>query len=326
MQSRIIPGSMGRSAFFTAAVLLLLQEPRCQLPYIANGRIASSQFMLPWDGPGAATFNPALLSETRRYDARLAFHQSVSGKSEVDFYQGAARIYGGLFAGLAYFSNGSAIDGSNAVYETYILTPMIAYCLDSIAGSGYSFAAGIALPKHGFLAFGAVETPASALDMGLSLLWPSMGRAGSLQTGLIVRNLFAGQVTLPDDNPESIQSRYDALRVNYDASILLSGVAGLIDLYAEMNLEEPLDPREGPVRDGIPFFKSLGAAIRPIPMVGFKIERTWLQQWTTGADFRYPVNDFLVLGAEMNLAHDAFLSGRDEGRGYLWSLALSVGG
>jgi hypothetical protein len=27
----------------------------------------------------------------------------------------------------------------------------------------------------------------------------------------------------------------------------------------------------------------------------------------------------------MNLAHDAFLSDRDEGRGYLWSLALNAG-
>ncbi len=46
-------------------LLCLFLEPRCESPYKPNGRIDAQQFMLPWDGPGAAVFNPAMIADTK---------------------------------------------------------------------------------------------------------------------------------------------------------------------------------------------------------------------------------------------------------------------
>ena len=152
MQSSFFNGFIGRFALsITVVIHFRYLEPRCQFAYNPNKTIDISQFMPPWNGPGAAIFNPALLFEADRFDARLAFHESVSGKIGTDFYQGAVRVYGGLFAGIAYFSNGAATDGSNAVYERYIRTPMIAYGRDSISGSGYCLGAEMNLAHDAFL-------------------------------------------------------------------------------------------------------------------------------------------------------------------------------
>ncbi|MDB5105283.1 MAG: hypothetical protein JWP91_2972 [Fibrobacteres bacterium] len=279
--------------------------------------------MLPWDGPGAAVFNPAMAAETDRVDFRAATFGSVSGKSGWDFYQATAGIYGGLFAGIAYLSTESAVDGSNALYETSILTPMVAFALDSLAGSGYSLDIGLAIPRHEFNAFNVVTSSSSALDFGAHIAFPSFGKSGVLHAGLTVRNLAAGKAGLPSD--PGMDDGFRALLPNYDFSLFWGSLLDRVDLYGEMNLHEHQDASEGPDREDISILKSMGLEVRPIPMLGLKVERTWIKTWLAGVILRVPVKDILSLGAEMNVSHDKFFSEADEGRGWLWSAALDIG-
>ncbi|MDB5049096.1 MAG: hypothetical protein JWO30_2167 [Fibrobacteres bacterium] len=301
-------------------------------PFQPAAPIDVQQFDLPWDGPGAAVFNPSQLTGIRHVDARVALYQTVSGKLGTMFYQGGARIYRGLFSGLAYFSNGmtydhydpiaanTVFDRSRFVFEESILTPMLAYGLDSLAGSGYSLSLGAALPRHAFNAFDATRSTAMALDLGARLEWPSLGLVGRFRTGLAARNLFAQGIRLPSD----FGAKYKGLRPNYDFSVLWSSIAGRLDLYSEYNLHQQPDRSEGPFDDNVPFVKSLGMEVRPIPMLGLKLERTWLKTWTAGAVLRAPIRKAMI-GAEADLSHDGWFTSQDEGRGFMWSLALNAG-
>jgi hypothetical protein len=73
--------------------------------------------------------------------------------------------------------------------------------------------------------------------------------------------------------------------------------------------------------------KSMGVEYRPRPYAGLKIERTWLKRWTAGLIGRgtVPIGKGVEVGMEVDVAHDKFLSPKDEGRGWLWSLALNAG-
>ena len=289
-------------------------------PFQPARQIDLEQFNLPWDGAGAAVFNPALLAETHRLDVRAAFFNTASGKSGTDFYQGAARIYRGLSVGLAYFSNASAVDGSNALYVESILTPMLAYGLDGLAGSGYSLGLGAAVPRHAFDAFGAVKSHTYSLNLGVHLTWPDLGLAGRFHTGFGVRNLFSQGIRLPED----FGAKYDGLRPNYDLSVLWDSIFRCVDLYSEYNLHARPDRSTGSFDDNVPFVKSLGAEYRPIPMLGVKVERTWLKTWTAGLVLQVPVKA-AVIGAEADFSHEKVFAAQDEGRGFLWSLALNAG-
>jgi hypothetical protein len=137
----------------------------------------------------------------------------------------------------------------------------------------------------------------------------------------------ADEVNLPDDNPALKHGGYDAFLPNYDFSFLLKSALGCVDLYSEFNLHQDQDASEGPPID-VPFVKALGLEYRPIPFLGLKLERTWSRRWTAGlvADVpvAIPVLDGIELGAEANVSHDKFLTEKDEGRGFISSLALSV--
>lgn len=311
-------------AFLCALAWACLSMPaRAQMqasPFQPARQIDEEQFNLPWDGAGAAVFNPALLTETRRVDVRAAFFHTASGKSGTDFYQGAVRIYRDLSAGLAWFSNSAAVDGSNALYVESILTPMLAYGLDSLAGSGYSLSLGAAVPRHAFDAFGAVKSHTYSLNLGAHLTWPSLGMAGRFHTGLGVRNLFSQGIQLPED----FGAKYNGLRPNYDLSVLWGSIFGCVDLYQEYNLHVHPDRSVAPFDDHVPFVKSLGAEYRPIPALGVRVERTWLKTWTAGLVLQVPVKA-AVIGAEADFSHEKIFAAQDEGRGFLWSLALNAG-
>jgi hypothetical protein len=321
----IFPESGRLALFIIVAILCRVPETRGQSAHKPNRMLDQAQFMLPWDGPGAAFFNPSHLAETDRFDIHASLFGSVSGKAGSHLMHGSARVLGNLFSGIAYISDEEAIDGTNAVYELSTLTPMIAYGLDSIAGSGYSAGFGFSVPIHGFSAFGVESSSSPALDLGAHMVWPSMGIWGGIHIGITVRNLASGSVSLPDDNPAMRDGEYDVLLPNYDASFLLSNLAGRIDIFSELNLLIVEDLSVGSYRDDISHLKSFGAEVRPNPKVGLKIERTWRKSWIGGFTFRIPIKGLAVVGAEMNMSHDRFLTERDQGRGYLWSLALNAG-
>jgi hypothetical protein len=298
-----------------------------QTPYRPEGRIVLQQFILPWDGPGAAVFNPALLAETRHADARFGIMQSTSGKAGSDIMQASVMSPWGISAGFAVFTKESGIDGSNAVYETSIRHLMLAYGHRDFLGSGYDLGVGMARVSHVFNAFGVIKSTSNAYDLGVHGATPLGGLAGNLHAGLTIRNLVSDPVQLPIDNPARPENGYYALRPNVDASLLLKSVMGCVDFYAEFNMREDQDASEGPPLE-IPFVKSLGLEYRPFAFAGVKLERTWNRLWTAGlvvrAPLEIPILDGVELGAEANVSHDRFLSPKDEGRGFLGALALNV--
>lgn len=307
---------------FCATLVLGGALARANNPFQPAAHIEGEQFKLPWDGPGAATLNPALLAGTRVFDARTAFYFAIAGKSGSDFYQASARVFAGLSAGVAAsLQTGIILEESDIIFEKSTYTPMIAYRLDSLAGSGFTLDLGAALPRHAWVTFGTVKSSAYSLDLGARLLWPNLGRAGRFRTALGVRNLFAGDIGLPPD----FRVGYGGLRPNYDLSVLWSGLAGYVDLYSEFNLHEQPEKKVVDFDEGVPFVKSLGMELHPISMLGVKVERTWLETWTAGLDLSIPIRKVFVIGAELDLSHDLFFTAHDQGRGFMWSLALNAG-
>jgi hypothetical protein len=313
------------------ALLLTLLYPalesRAASPFLPEGRIDAEQFVLPWDGPGAAIFNPALITETGHADGRYGLLTSASGKGGLSLFQGSFSVPFGISAGFNRFENGTGIDGSNAVYEEAINTSMIGWGRRDIRGSGYDGGIGLAYVRHDYNAFGAVRSQAHAVDIGIHAATPALGRAGRIHAGLTVRNLAADEVKLPDDNPSLVSSGYKALLLNIDASVLVNSAFDCLDAFLELNAHVSPDPAEGPSRDGPSTIKSMGLEYRPMPYAGLKIERTWMRRWTAGAvaEITLPIGEGLKLGVETDFSHDKILTPKDEGRGFIWSLALNAG-
>jgi hypothetical protein len=327
---RAIPTSPRRGLLAVAAFLLLLStadEARSESPFNPEGRIDAEQFILPWDGPGAAVFNPALITETKRVDGRFAIRMASPETDGEILYQGSGNSPWGIAVGFNRFENGSAIDRSNIVFEEAISTMMIAWGVQGFRETGFDAGVGLAYVRHDYNLFAAMRSKAHAWDFGIHAATPGLGRAGRLHTGLTLRNLAAEKVKLPDDNPEALSEGYDVLLYNFDASFLLKSALDCLDVFLEFNFHQDHDASEGPPRDGPSLIKSMGAEYRPVPHVGLKIERTWLKRWTAGlAGYgRIPVGNGVEVGAEVNVSHDKFLSPKDEGRGYLWSVAMNAG-
>lgn len=313
------------------SALLLLQgmvhQAWSESPYNPEGRIDAEQFILPWDGPGAAVFNPAWITETKRVDGRFALSSTVSGKDGKTVYQGSGNTPWGIAVGFNQLKNNSDIDGSNAVYEEATRTMMLAWGGRDIGGTGIDGGAGFAYVRHDFNAFGAVRTFVHAWDFGIQASAPARWMPGRLHSGLTLRNYAAEKVRLPEDNPGLIDKGYKALLINVDAFFLVKSAFDVLDAYLEFNFHQDSDASEGPARDGPSLIKSMGLEYRPFPYAGVKIERTWLERWSAGlvGHVTIPVGEGIEFGAEANLSHDRFLSPKDEGRGYLWSLALNAG-
>jgi hypothetical protein len=325
MPLKIISPAFTASRLSAGVLLIILSIPApdsgAQSPYSSQSALGGLQFELPWDGPGAAIYNPAALAETKRFDARAAFYGTASGKAGTRFLQGATRVYGGLYAGLADFRNSSSIDGSNALYQVSADVPMIAYGWSGDTSSGFGADVGASLPIRRFDAFGAVKSTVVSGDIGLHLSWPAFpDHLGRIHSGLAAQNVFSGKVKLTDDN-----GNYEAQRASYLITTFWNALGGMVDLYSDTKLQTLDDSgREGPSNGSAELFSSWGAEIRPIPMVGVKVERTWLKYWTAGLVLRIPIPGGVNLGVEADMSHD-MLGPQDEGRGLLWSLALNVG-
>jgi hypothetical protein len=273
----------------------------------------------PWDGPGAAIYNPAFITETRRAYAGASRYQSVSGKGGLTLGQAAAAVPGGLKLGLAWFENGNAIDGSNAIYLESILAPMLGWGTDALAGKDFRLGFAIAVPVREVNAFNAVKSTNLGLDAGVNLVFPDMGgKLGRIHLALGAHNLLAERVELPADNPGLAGTRYEAFKPAYSTSTLWSGLAGILDLH----LDQKFQTGWGSEGEGAELLTAYGAELRPIPFFGVKLERTWLEYWTAGAHGYIPIEEFeLEIG--FDVTHDK-LSKRDEGRGMLWAFGMSL--
>ncbi|MDB5049095.1 MAG: hypothetical protein JWO30_2166, partial [Fibrobacteres bacterium] len=230
--------------------------------------LSNLEFQLPWDGPGAAVFNPAMLGEANQADLRTGFYTALSGKGYQPYSQLAAKLFGGLYAGIGYYKNTSPIDGSSAVYEQDDLHPMLAYGLKDIKGSGYGLSFGAAFPMRGYNAFGAVNSTVTGFDLGLHFITPSDFFYGGFHVGLAFLDLLSGGVKLPEDKGGDFQAQ----PANGDFSLLWSTPGGLINLFGDLNMHGEADLAEGPdPKRGIRtvFFrteiKTYGIELRPIP-------------------------------------------------------------
>lgn len=322
---RPAPRHAARRGRFPAPMLawfcLLFSHGWAQSAFNPHSHLGGLQFRLPWDGPGSALFNPSRLAEAKRGDAWIAHSRYTAEGDAKPFFQGAAKIHG-LALGLSAMGETRITYGRNAVIQTGSLVPMAAYAWEDIAGSGYSLGLGASLPMRTFDAFNVIETRLTSWDVGLELrLPPFPGLSESIHSGIAVQNLGSAEVEMPIDMGET----FDAQPLSVTASVFLNSLAGFADLYADMKFLSRNDGgREGP-DGGNDFVASWGAEARPIPLLGLKVERTWLREWSAGIVLRKNVAGTVDLGLEFNLAQDAFADPGDRGPGNLWALTLNVG-
>ncbi len=141
-------------------------------------------------------------------------------------------------------------------------------------------------------------------------------KLGSLHTGLAFNDLFSTQAeTL-------IGSKY-SLEWNSELSLLLKDFYDRVDFFASFAFLDPFYSKDA-LNPDRHYLKSFGVEIRPIPLFGLKLERTWRGYWTLGTIGRKVINDKYKIGAEINLSHDSFHK-PDQGRGFLISLGLNLG-
>lgn len=318
------------AAFRIPCLLAALAAPSAaQLAFMPNLPLAALQVPAPWDGPGAAIYNPAFITETRRMYAGASYFQTVSGKAGLTLIQGAAALPAGLKMGLTWFHNRKAIAGSNAVIMESILAPMAGWGTDKLGGSDFHLGFAFAIPIRRMNAFNAVKSTSSGLDAGINLIFPEFGgRMGRLHLALGSQNLLAGKVELPEDNPSLAEFKYEPFKPAYSASTLWSGLAGILELHLDQKLQTDTYVDGGSLGYGntlggaAELLTSYGAEVRPIPYFGMKLERTWLEYWTAGAHGYIPIEGF-DLEITFDVTHDK-LSKRDEGRGMLWAMGASL--
>jgi hypothetical protein len=285
------------------------------------------QLQLPWHGPGSALLNPAGIGSTNHAFLQVGRFSSVSGKDLHRVYQ-AAVATGDLLpvllaAGFGGYSNGSIIDGSNALYLERYYAPSIAIATPDGGLLSRSLSLGMAFPIHAFNAFGVVESFAFGVDLGIHWAGPALERYGRPQLGLAIANLVRPEIDLPADREEYMLPRA------YSALLTWTSPGSLAELHAEYQFTA-WDPEEGPARSDRSELRSWGVEVRPWEYVGFVLQRTRNGPVSLGSSVRlaHP-----ALRAAIHLAHDRFRRvwpawlqgiGEDEGRGYLLSFFVGM--
>ncbi|GEM_PF-4077828 len=322
-------------------------------PFNLDGYTTTLEFQLPWDGPGAAVFNPAHLSETGTFDVRFGALRGVSSELLVAYHQAAVRLPGRLVAGLGYqgspklFLGESTtlcivsgfgcsgktndIDRSGALYQRSVWQPMLSWSLDDLRGTGYILGIGASVPVRTFNAYGAVSSTSAGLDLGIQLRSPATPTHESFQAGLALINFVPAQATLPRDNPAT-EKEYYRLPWAADLSLGWRSPSGRFGLFGSLDSHHSPDPTEGPVDDdgvfGPDFFQTeiqdYGFEFRPIPALGVTLERTWQGHVILGGNARIPFGNRYVFGIESGVTHDKLFKSLDKGHGILWSFALNV--
>ena len=318
---------------FRSALLLCLSvvPAQAESAYKPERVYGMMQLVAPWDGPGASLYNPAFLSEVQRGYLSWGDVQPVSGKGDQELVQAGVALGAGFACGLAWNANGSAVDGSNAVYQEDAYVPIVAWAWDSIWGSDFHLGLGAAVPFSHYNAFNAVENTSPSYDIGAHFRFPELKhRLGRFHAGLAVQSLFGGAVKLPDDNPPTFDEYYDAKHLSFEFTLLWSGAGGRLDIFHDHKLQTGTGGgSEGPYYGSIfggraDLFNEWGVEFHFNRYAGVKAERTWLGYWSFGGTASIPAGP-VDLGLELNLTHDKFLSPKDEGRGYLIASGLHAG-
>lgn len=301
--------------------------------------LSEMQFLLPWDGPGAALFNPAFLAETQQtYGIAGSYSPTNEGEwlHPVDFSGGApfmriddlhamgqlsARIMPNLFLGLHWHGSGIAIDGSVAIFEKGTLTPSLAYRIYLGQDQSIPLSLGVAIPTHAFNAFGAVLSNSTSLDLGLLTAIPTRAM-GRFKFGLALQNLIPVEAKLPDNN-----GSYEVHPWTADASVLWTVPGGELDVFVKAGAEKERDcsescPNRGDFWVGLRVgdnrlvnldIRNYGLEYRPLPWLGLKLEEPWSEQYLVwGSVFRLKPILGIDIEVELNLAHPKLLDPRPD--------------
>jgi hypothetical protein len=282
----------------------------------------SVQLQLPWYGPGSALLNPAGIGFTNHAFLQVGHFSSVSGKDIHRVYQ-AAVATGELLpfilaAGLGGYSNGSKIDGSNALRLNRYYAPSIAIATPDGGPLSRSLSIGMAFPIHAFNAFGVVESFAYGADLGIHWSGQNQEFFGRPQLGLAVANLVRPEADLPADMEGYLLPRA------YSALLTWTSPGNLAELHAEYQFTV-WDSKEHQGRSDRSELRSWGMEVRPWEYLGFVVQRTRNGPVSFGSSVRLVRPAFR---AAVHVTHDRFRrvrpswlqdDGQDEGRGYLVS-------
>jgi TolA-binding protein len=259
--------------------------------------------------------NPASIAENDQIEVAVGLFQTISGKAGQEFITAVHPFDYNHSLGLSVFENGSAIDGSNAVYLENAYSLGYAYRLPWMMPNGVSnkLALGANLTLIQFNAFGAVKSFGYGGDVGLSYNPFSTSRWGHLQLGASMQNVLQPKVTLPDGNgtypvPRNINTSFFWRGFNY--RLELAGSVSIIDFTHEVS--------EG-LNGGKEIVPTVRATYYLSPLLGIKVKYTKLGYPVVGATVNVKrVNLFRYLQLDLDMSHDK-LSSEDEGRGFVWN-------
>lgn len=259
--------------------------------------------------------NPASIAENDQIEVAVGLFQTISGKAGQEFISAVHPFDYNHSLGLSVFENGSAIDGSNAVYLENAYSLGYAYRLPWFTPNGLSnkLALGVNGTLIQFNAFGAVKSFGYGADLGLSYNPFSTSRWGHLQLGVAMQNVLQPEVTLPDGAgkykiPRNVNTSFYWRGFNY--RLELAGSVSVIDFTH--------DPGEGP-GGGKEVVPTVRATYYLSPLLGIKLKYTKLGYPVVGATVNVKrVNLFRYLQLDLDMSHDK-LSAQDEGRGFVWN-------
>jgi hypothetical protein len=336
-----VPAALGLAL---GLVMALAGPPAAlaQVSYKDVGRLADAQRVLPATGPGSALINPAALSETRlafaqagaiRIRSSLAPAIPLLWEDQRDFLQLAATMPPAVLpglpvafsAGFAWTAEGSRIDGSNAIYEESLIQPGVAFTFPADRDADRSVAIGAAYPVYTINAFGAVESRAHGMNLGI--LGSASPGGHRVRAGFAWHHLVRPEVRLPDG-----RGHY-ALPRRMHLSAAWSSPSETFRVHWEAYLRGANDDGEGPVQDDRLGVDNWELEYRPFPWLGFKLEKVWVGGLSSLGILLRPRLGGAETLVEMNFSHDKmaahpeFLFGpsQEEGRGLVQGLTLSVG-
>jgi TolA-binding protein len=260
--------------------------------------------------------NPASIAENDQIEVAVGLFQTISGKAGQEFISAVHPFDYNHSLGLSVFENGSAIDGSNAVYLENAYTLGYAYRLGFFMPSGLAnkIALGVNLTLIQFNAFGAVKSFGIGSDVGIGYNPFSTSRYGHLQLGLSLQNALQPKVKLPEDKG----GEYNIPR-NINTSMFWRGFNNRLELAGSVSIIDfTHDPAEGP-GSGREIVPSARMTYYLSPLLGIKAKFTKLGYPVIGATVNVKrVNLFRYLQLDLDMSHDK-LSLQDEGRGFVWN-------
>ncbi len=259
--------------------------------------------------------NPASIAENDQIEVAVGLFQTISGKAGQEFITAVHPFDYNHSLALSVFENGSAIDGSNAVYLENAYSLGYAYRLPWFFPNGLSnkLALGINATLIQFNAFGVIKSFGYGADLGLSYNPFSTSRWGHLQLGLAMQNVLQPKVKLPDGNgeykiPQNLNTSF--FWRGFDYHLELAGSVSMID-FAHVTTEGP-----GSGKEIVP---TIRATYYLSPLLGLKIKYTKLGYPVIGATVNVKrVNLFRYLQLDLDMSHDQ-LTSQDEGRGFVWN-------